>query len=484
MRKTMKYILFICSIIILSINYIFSQNLIWEKVYKSPVGLKLQNVVGISQSKDNNFFILTYYSDTLQGRYIPGIIKTNRYGEVIWSFYQVNEKCIYPKFITEDDEGFNLYCIRVRSFGFDEAGFTPYKYEFDGSNNLVNESFEPETIGSLTDNKGGLLLTKDSLLLNISYRKMNITLKVYDNNAKFIRDIKYDTTTIKYMPYYAFQDTDSNLYLIGSFSYSKENKNFIMKLNKNYEKMWLVADSLVSNYNYISKVKYLPNGNFALLGRIGPSYIADSAKSRIYLKIYNNNGELLVNKQYPSLIYRYVYDFVNMKNCSFVISGDSGIYSYERKLFNLFKTDSLGEKIWEKSWGDFKVRNYIRAVTISDENLIYTAGQSDTMLYLACLNDEPVGVNEENTNLICNTPVFPNPAKELINLELENKSHAKINIILYDNSGRQMKTLFNENIPPGMFNLALPLPDVAPGCYNIIINYGNKCKQSKKIIVY
>jgi hypothetical protein len=477
------FILIVLTIIITAYN-LLPQNLLWEKVYNSPLGLIFSEVVEIKESKDNNFYVISYLSDTLPGRYIPAIMKISPFGEILWSFHQINEKCIYPRFITENNDNLNLFGIRVRSFGFDEAGFTPYKYKFDSSNSLISESFETEVKGSILDNKGTILLTKDSLLLNISYRKNNILIKEYDVNANYIRDIRLDTTKIKYIPFMAFQDTDSNIYLLGQFTYSQDNKNFILKLDKDYKKIWLIEDTLESDNSYLFGVEYLPNNNFVITGRTQSRYIADSAKARLYIKVYNSDGELIVNKQYPSSRYRYVYDIKSNKNGCFIIAGDSGIYSYSKKYFNLIKTDSLGVIIWEKTWGDNSVMNYLRASLITKNNLIYVVGRRDSLMYIACLKDEPVGINEEYKNLISCSSVFPNPAKDFINIELENKRAENITIELYDNTGRQIKILFNDALPPGMFNLALPLPDIASDCYNIIINYGNKYKESKKIVIY
>ncbi len=443
-----------------------AQNLLWERIYDNPQEeFFVSTTYNFIKSNDNSLYILYSFKSINSQLSIPAVMKLTLDGNILWAFYKKCDVDVIPKLYIEN-EGVTIYGYRIKN----SVSISLQKFSFDSSNSLISEGYDSVNMSLPQRNWGALFITKDSILLNISYRDNNIMIKEYDRNVKFIKTIILDTTFLSLHPYFAHQDRDSNIYIFGICLFKADQKNFIVKLTKDYKTIWTVVDTVEKDISNLNAVDFYDDGSFTLGGKIYPTYYkTDSTKHRLYMKHYSSDGVQLINKQFFENKKKYLFDIKRMQDSSFVFVGDTGIQGMASNFYAV-KTDKYGEKIWEKTWGDTSDYNILNQCLFSENGLIYVLGRSNDRIYLACLNDFPEGTGLEDTGKAAIKPVYPNPASDMINIDIENKKENRVVICLYDIDGRFAGTLFDEAMAPGIYSISLSLPQMPPGCYNIAVN--------------
>ena len=75
--------------------------------------------------------------------------------------------------------------------------------------------------------------------------------------------------------------------------------------------------------------------------------------------------------------------------------------------------------------------------------------------------------------------VYPNPAKEIVSISLQNATEHMQKIVIYDMVGKSIKTISANNAQ----EVSIPIHDVSTGVYLIEITTVNNLKQIRKLIV-
>ncbi len=115
---------------------------------------------------------------------------------------------------------------------------------------------------------------------------------------------------------------------------------------------------------------------------------------------------------------------------------------------------------------------------------------SDTIGYLCGnngairkMNTNPSGIHNYDDNYF-SASVFPNPAKDLVNLSYEMKTSGKVIVELFDMTGKKVSTLSSETQQQGKHELHITLNrfGIAPGNYFLKISAGDQSSARKLII--
>jgi hypothetical protein len=75
--------------------------------------------------------------------------------------------------------------------------------------------------------------------------------------------------------------------------------------------------------------------------------------------------------------------------------------------------------------------------------------------------------------------VYPNPAKDLVQILLQNSTENLKEIVIYDMIGKTIKTIIGRNTQ----QVNIPVNDLSTGVYLIEITTGNNSKQFRKLMV-
>jgi hypothetical protein len=89
----------------------------------------------------------------------------------------------------------------------------------------------------------------------------------------------------------------------------------------------------------------------------------------------------------------------------------------------------------------------------------------------------------QNSSLIYDMTVYPNPASNDANISFELVKDSKTRIELRDESGNLVKTLKDQNYDSGKVSTRMDLSDIQTGVYYIVIITEDGSKQSSQIII-
>jgi hypothetical protein len=99
-------------------------------------------------------------------------------------------------------------------------------------------------------------------------------------------------------------------------------------------------------------------------------------------------------------------------------------------------------------------------------------------------------VAEKNTTLIyplsneMKCQFFPNPVRDEMSIFFSLQNSERISILIYDISGKEIKTLLDEVVPSGLVKRSFKLRDLLPsGIYFVTLSNGSTIVFSKKIIL-
>lgn len=92
--------------------------------------------------------------------------------------------------------------------------------------------------------------------------------------------------------------------------------------------------------------------------------------------------------------------------------------------------------------------------------------------------NNPAGISE-SSEPISKTSVYPNPVVSDINIEFSLSTEQKVEIALFDISGRKLLSLYNQETHSGKSKLAFPVKNIAEGNYLLKISSNGYTKTHK-----
>ncbi len=95
--------------------------------------------------------------------------------------------------------------------------------------------------------------------------------------------------------------------------------------------------------------------------------------------------------------------------------------------------------------------------------------------------DSVISVNEVFSNVTMQ--VYPNPAQELLNVQLNTKMNGKLDIMLLDMTGKVIYQAQPGNVEAGTHALSVPVQSLANGTYLLSIGVNQKNRVTKKVVI-
>ena len=126
-----------------------------------------------------------------------------------------------------------------------------------------------------------------------------------------------------------------------------------------------------------------------------------------------------------------------------------------------------GGKTWENITGDLG-HTFVLFVTIDPRppHAVYVGTGGGGLWRLT----EPTAVEARNTTAPLDFALYqnyPNPFNPMTTLELSLPRRATVNLVLYDRTGRMVRTLLHDTLPAGVHRVILDASDLAAGVYFI-----------------
>jgi hypothetical protein len=143
---------------------------------------------------------------------------------------------------------------------------------------------------------------------------------------------------------------------------------------------------------------------------------------------------------------------------------------------NTFSGDTL---VWKFKWnsGTAASATLYTAVNFANGNG-NTIGDAVATSSLMLMKSS-IGLEE---TVLANFNTFPNPAQNDLNISFDAPAAGELNIWLYDNLGRKVKSLYSGETAAGTVSIASDVSDLPTGNYFLNVDYRDNLKVEKIII--
>ncbi len=104
-------------------------------------------------------------------------------------------------------------------------------------------------------------------------------------------------------------------------------------------------------------------------------------------------------------------------------------------------------------------------------------------LFITCFSLLLMSEECEEQGSIVKSKIYPNPARERINIQLDIKEEMILDISIYDANGNQvMQPVVQEKVYPGEFNRSIDINMLSSGAYVATVNNGKEIETLKFLI--
>ena len=498
-RRTQTNLLLIFSILLTGITYIFPQapQTLWTKIYNGN-----ENDYGntVQQTSDGGFVIVGQ-TGSVNGQTDSGdiwLIKTNSDGDTLWTkqfdsggrddavsvqqtsdngFFIAGNKII-PGSSDED-----IWIIRT-----DQNGDTIWSKTFGGS---IGDKIYSAQLTS----DGGFILAgrtfntgtvQDSWIIRMDANGDSIWTRVLNGPGNdYIRSIK---------------ETADGGFIATGFYFSTTvgaSDIWLIRTNAVGDTLWTKIYNgpyYSYSFDYGKDVIQTPDGGFLVAARING--LPNTTNSNIWLLRTDSNGDTLWTKEFGGLGIEEATSLQQTEDGDFIIAG----YTYDGTTSIdawLIKTDSNGDTLWTKVYGDSS-NDQFRSVSVTSDGGYVIVGYSssfgsgDSDVWLLRLNSENSTVveneidNPQNFMLFQNYPNPFNPSTKIkyviSNVETHRDASLRTTLKVYDVLGNEVATLVDEFKPAGSYEVEFIANQLPSGIYFYQLQSGESI-QTKKLML-
>ena len=320
--------------------------------------------------------------------------------------------------------------------------------------------------------------------------------------------------------------------VIGFEGLNSDGAAYILKYDKAGNQLWM-KNFANSEYTSLAKVLFDTDGNIIFTG----AYFGTlTSNLDLYIIKLNPDGNLIWSKNYIAAFADRPYDlFIDSNNNSYVLA-ETGSDGFGFPVFSTFKYDSSGNIMWLSKYAATGfARDIPSAITLNNYNFItisynsngdinwidttstflenpllktsslmidnsgniYSLGQLWTNLtnfdlitikyYRYPISINPVsGEIPERFSLKQN---FPNPFNPVTKIRFEIPQYSKVTVNeltllkVFDVLGREVKTLVNQNLNPGVYEIEFDGSELAGGVYFYRLHSGEFTETIKMILI-
>jgi len=461
--KAIKY--FTCLFLLLIIKSVFSQSpdTLWTKTIG---GVDKDTGYRISQTNDGGF-ITTGATDSFgAGDYDIYLIKTNQFGDTIWTKTfggsgqdygsEVHQTTDGGYIIIGSTEPLNNYRDDLYLIKTDSDGDTLWTKAYGGTLEDAGRSIVEDINGNYL--AAGYTRSFDPGNVDVWILKFNEfgdtlwTRRVGGNEVDAGATIK---------------KLENDDYIIVGYtqSFSSSNDIYLIRIDSSGNTIW------TNNYGkqgseYGEDVLELADGGFVISGYT-TSY---GAGYDCYLVRVNVNGDTLWTKSYGAEYDDKAYAIEQFED-GFVMTGFTNNFGVTERDVLIIKTDFNGDTVWTKKiggsyndWGFGMDKTTDNGLIIAGQTDIYGDGNHD--VWLIRLDKVVAGLTTEklinNYNLY---PNYPNPFNPTTKIEYQIPELSIVTIKVYDALGNEITTLVNKEKPAGTYEITWHAEHFPSGVY-------------------
>lgn len=136
-----------------------------------------------------------------------------------------------------------------------------------------------------------------------------------------------------------------------------------------------------------------------------------------------------------------------------------------------FLTDTVNRVFWGRPVG----------IAIDGDGKVYISSDETNKFILVLTPDTFIGIKEESA-ILSSSSIYPNPAKDLLTVDLTLTQSASVTVVLYDIAGKEIRSLMNQTLTAGSHNQQLNVNGLISGYYLLKITAGNRTYNHKVLL--
>lgn len=523
----MKVLFKLILVLVLSTRTIYSQlvpSIEWFRIYDG-IGHSIDLTNDAAMDKDNNI-CLAGRSSGSDGSQDLLILKYSETGELLTEIRYISAPSSWEEaYSISIDSLNNLYCAGVASFGTSSPFAIFHKYSPDGSlvweKNYYNTSYIYSEGLKITVDKENNFIT--------GYHLNGACFTKYSSSGDSIWSVIFENDTSDFVINDVIIDLNNNVYISTTeLYYLYESIIHLNKYNKNGDLVWhrtfegtntkkLITDKenniiqLINSYSSGIIYKIDPDGHIVweadsdilILSDIGidndnniivTGYDIGLNTFDYFTKKFSVNGSEIWQRTYdsPEHLKDYAMALVIDDLNNIYVTGASHNSVSEGKSYTLKYSDS-GELKWHQKFdaphGIFENGKFI---FLDDSNSIYVGGDAADSTngwdFFALKIIEKSGTSVEHSEDLINIEYllkqnYPNPFNPSSNIEfyIPQQDHVKIEV--YDQLGRKVKELVNQELNAGNHSVLFKAEELSSGIYYYSLSTNNVRKIKKAVLL-
>jgi len=437
----LKYILIF---VFLSSSFIQSQ-ITFQKTYG---GVQEEECDAVVQTEDGGFMLAASTKSYGNGSYDLYIIRTDPYGDTLWT----------------------------RTFGETRYDTAKDILKIDDANYLIAGSLDGKVYLIKIRDDGDTIWTKiigneDDYIVNTMKKTLDggyILCGNKDLSDYFILKTNSDgdslwTKTYEYGSAYSIDPTDDGGYILmirpGNWLHP-QNDFVIVKTNSFGDSLW--AKIFYSpNVEIGYEVEQTTDGGYMLAGRKDGAVVGDSD---FYLLKTNSNGDSLWAKTYGGDDMDRAFTAMQTSDGGYILGGFTASFNVQYYDFYIVKTDADGDTLWTKTYGGLWQEEIADIEETSDGGYVavgYTysfgAGSNPNIYFIKTdQNGLITEVEKENNSLPTSFELYqnyPNPFNPSTKISWQSSVSSHQTLKVFDVLGREITTLFDEYKPAGSYEV-------------------------------
>ncbi len=475
-KNSLKYIPWITPIaVFLFAGSVTAQDIVWEQTY--PGTQQFHAVTQISMASDGDILAV---GEAGVNKYNPQLSRLSPSGDLRWTFETgVDEPYMFAVGALEvAPDRFQLIATR----GLNSTRLSPrvpYLVNVNGMGDSVSSHSDLTTENYMSRGSGVVLPVEEG------YRGIDaipgvhpvvVTLRHLSSDGSFQRKVDIETfeeiASLRISE--AVAQSDGALVFAGDYGGTADNSSHIMTVTKIdadggviWDKRFPLGESTVP-----SAMIQARNGDILLACE---AKLENSDTSYAAVLRLDADGELIWQKLYGSKLRQTIHAIAETGESSIVLLGEERTNARISDGM-LIHVDSAGEILWQDSHGNAGVDDTFTSVYALDNGNFLIGGLADdTRMYLAEWDiASATSVDRIDPTDKLDVEINPHPVEGHAAIDFKLEDASRVNIELFDGSGRLVRSIDKGLLEAGAHNFELDVRSLAFGTYYYQVSAGSQ----------
>ncbi|MBA7576211.1 hypothetical protein ES708_18050 [subsurface metagenome] len=453
----------------------------WDKTFGGPDN---DSAYSVQQTSDKGYIVAGNIDR--EGNSDFWLIKTDSNGNKEWDKTFGDSDRDYARSVQQTSDGGYILAGYTQSFGAGGYDFWLIKTDLNG-----NKEWDKTFGGSESDKAYSVQQTLDEGYIVAGYTHSfgaghsDFWLIKTDQNGNKVWDKTFGGSDNDYA--YSVQQTSDKGYILAgdTKSFGAGGYDFwLIKTDQNGNKKW---DKTFggSNDDWTYSVQQTSDKGYILAGH---TKSFGAGNSDFWLIKTDSNGNKEWDKTFGGPEYDFALSVQQTSDKGYILAGHTQSFGAGNYDAWLIKTDQKGNELWDKTFGGSK-SDYAHSVQQTSDGGYILAGYTQSFgaggrdLWLVKLKGNGVMVEEDQPKADSLLQNYPNPFNEATTIQYNLPENSKVSLDIYNLSGQKVKTLVDKVQEPGNYIVNFNANNLPSGIYFSRLKTQHGIKTEKMMLV-